>query len=79
MTVIRTRHHRQCDIPEWRTAFPIPVTLNSAARTITFTTPIGGDLTGNTFTYTISTASGTSTASVNVSIMPINTAIPVYT
>ena len=59
--------------------FPIPVTLNSTARTITFTTPIGGDLTGNSFTYTISTASGTSTASVDVGILPINNPFPVST
>ena len=59
--------------------FPIPVTLNAAARTITFNTPIGGDVTGNSFTYTISTASGTSTASVAVSILPINNSFPVST
>jgi VCBS repeat-containing protein len=59
--------------------FPIPVTLNAAARTITFTTPIGGDFSGNSFTYTISTASGTSTASVAVSILPINNIFPVST
>ena len=59
--------------------FPIPVTLNSAARTITFNTPIGGDLSGNSFTYTISTASGTSTASVGVGILPINNPFGVST
>ena len=42
-------------------------------RTITFTTPDTSDLTGNTFTYTISNGSGTSTATVNVGVMQVNT------
>ena len=51
----------------------IPVTLDSIARTITFTTPDTSDLTGNTFTYTVSNGSGTSTATVNVGVMQVNT------
>ena len=43
------------------------------ARTITFTTPDTSDLTGNTFTYTVSNGSGTSTATVNVGVMQVNT------
>ncbi len=59
--------------------FSIPVTLNTAARTITFNTPIGGDFSGNSFTYTVSSDSGTSTASVGVGILPVNNPFPVST
>ena len=51
---------------------PIPVTLDSAAETISFHTPVGTDITDNSFTYTISSDSGTSTASVDVHILPNN-------
>ena len=51
----------------------IPITLNSTAETVTFNTPGTSDLTGNTFTYTISNASGSSTATVNVGVMQVNT------
>ena len=51
----------------------IPVINLDFARTIIFTTPDTSDLTGNTFTYTISDGSGTSTATVNVGVMQVNT------
>ncbi len=51
----------------------IPVTLDSTAHTITFATPNTSDLTGNTFTYSISNGSGTSTATVDVGVMQVNT------
>src|SRR5262249_6274347 len=51
----------------------IPVTLDSTAKTITFTTPDVSDSTGNTFTYTISNGSHTATATVNVGVLQVNT------
>ena len=51
----------------------IPVFNLGFAKTIIFTTPDTSDLTGNTFTYTISDGSGTSTATVNVGVMHVNT------
>ena len=51
----------------------IPVINLGFAKAIIFTTPDTNDLTGNTFTYTISDGSGTSTATVNVGVMQVNT------
>src|SRR4029079_14733047 len=51
----------------------IPVTLDSTARTITFATPNVSDPIANTFTYTISSGLGISTATVNVDVMQANT------
>ncbi len=51
----------------------IPVLNIGFARVIIFTTPDTNDLTGNTFTYTISNGAGTSTATVNVGVMQVDT------
>ena len=51
----------------------IPVFNLGFAKIIIFTTPDTSDLTGNTFTYTISDGAGTSTATVNVGVMHVNT------
>ena len=51
----------------------IPVFNLGFARAIIFTTPDTSDLTGNTFTYTISDGAGTSTATVNVGVLQVNT------
>ena len=51
----------------------IPVINLGFLKTIIFNTPDTRDLTGNTFTYTISDGSGTSTATVNVGVMQVNT------
>ena len=51
----------------------IPVFNLGFARAIIFTTPDTNDLTGNTFTYTISNGAGTSTATVNVGVLQVNT------
>ncbi len=51
----------------------IPVINLGFLKTIIFNTPDTNDLTGNTFTYTISDGAGTSTATVNVGVMQVNT------
>ena len=51
----------------------IPVINLGFLKSIIFITPDTSDLTGNTFTYTISDGSGTSTATVNVGVMHVNT------
>jgi VCBS repeat-containing protein len=51
----------------------IPVTLDSTAKTITFTTPNVADSTGNTFTYTISNGLDTAIGTVNVGVLQVNT------
>ena len=51
----------------------IPVFNLGFAKILFFTTPDVSDLTGNTFTYTISDGAGTSTATVNVGVMHVDT------